>query len=104
MPKSRKPARAVGRRSFLTGVATAAAGAAALTRAPAADVEAAQRGTSDAPPPSPAQIEREAGNTRPPAAPRTGERAAVRQFGEVGQMGELSHHAGADEAYADHRR
>jgi acetolactate synthase I/II/III large subunit len=78
MPKSRKPARAVGRRSFLTGVATAAAGAAALTRAPAADVEAAQRGTSDAPPPSPAQIERDAGNTRPPAAPRPGERAAVR--------------------------
>jgi acetolactate synthase I/II/III large subunit len=80
MPKSRKPSGAVGRRSFLTGVATAAAGAAALSRAPATDVEAAQRGTSDAsaPPPSPAQIERDAGNARPPARPQPGERVAVR--------------------------
>lgn len=82
MPKARKLTRGVGRRGFLTGVATAAAGAAALGRAPVTDVEAAQsqsgRSSGPAPPPSPAQIERDAGNARPPAAPRPGERAAVR--------------------------
>jgi acetolactate synthase I/II/III large subunit len=80
MAKPMKREGAVSRRGFLTGVATGAAGAAALTHAPVPDVEAAQRGESNAPapPPSPAQIERDAGNARPPAPPRSGERAVVR--------------------------
>jgi acetolactate synthase I/II/III large subunit len=80
MPKSKKPERAIGRRGFLTGVATAAAGAAALTRIPGADAEAAQRGESNAPapPPSPAQVDRDAGSVRPPARATAGERAVVR--------------------------
>jgi acetolactate synthase-1/2/3 large subunit len=78
MAKPTKRERAVSRRGFLTGVATGAAGAAALTRVPGGDVEAAQRGESSAPAPSPAQIERDAGNVRPPARPAAGERAAVR--------------------------
>ena len=82
MQKSKKPERAIGRRGFLTGVATAAAGAAALTRIPGAgaDAEAAQRGESNAPapPPSPAQVDRDAGSVRPPAGPAPGGRAVVR--------------------------
>jgi acetolactate synthase-1/2/3 large subunit len=80
MSKSKKLGRAVGRRGFLTGVATAAAGAAALTRIPVSGFEAAQRGESDAPapPPSPAQVDRDAGSVRPPARPAPGERAVVR--------------------------
>lgn len=78
MAKSKKTA--VDRRRFLKGAATAAAGAAALA-APVADAEAAQRGSStasgtSAPPPSSPQVERDAGNVRPPAAP--GHRASVR--------------------------
>ena len=69
MAKPKKTERAVSRRGFLTGVATAAAGAAALTRVPGADVEAAQRGDPPRRAPSPAQIERDAGNVRPPRAP-----------------------------------
>jgi acetolactate synthase-1/2/3 large subunit len=73
---------AVTRRGFLKGAATAAAGAAAIgnaavtSAAPASDDR--RVGPDAAPPPSPAQIERDAGNARPPAAPRPGERAAVR--------------------------
>ncbi len=80
MTKSKKPERAIGRRGFLTGVATAAAGAAALTRIPGTEAEAAQRGESTAavPPPSPAQVDRDAGSVRPPARPAAGERAVVR--------------------------
>jgi acetolactate synthase-1/2/3 large subunit len=80
MQKSRKPERAIGRRGFLTGVASAAAGAAALTRIPGAHAEAAQRGEANAPapPPSPAQVDRDAGSVRPPARPAPGERAVVR--------------------------
>jgi acetolactate synthase-1/2/3 large subunit len=80
MPKSRKAERAIGRRGFLTGVATAAAGAAALTRIPGADAAAAQRGESNtpAPPPSQVQVDRDAGTVRPPARPSSGERAVVR--------------------------
>jgi acetolactate synthase I/II/III large subunit len=79
----RKSARgAVSRRGFLKGAATATAGAAVLTsQARGADVEAGQQGErapGAAPPPSAAQLERDAGNVRPPAGPRTGERAAVR--------------------------
>jgi thiamine pyrophosphate-dependent acetolactate synthase large subunit-like protein len=65
----------------LKGAATAAAGAAALTGGPVTDAVAAQSnsGSPDsAPPPSPAQIERDAGNVRPPAAARSGQRAVVR--------------------------
>jgi len=65
----------------LKGAATAAAGAAALTGVPVTDAGAAQStgGSPDsAPPPSPAQVERDAGNVRPPAAARPGQRAAVR--------------------------
>ena len=81
MPKAKKLGRTVGRRGFLTGVVTAAAGAAALTRIPVSGLEAAQRGESNAPapPPSPAQVDRDAGSARPPVArPRPGERAVVR--------------------------
>ena len=89
MPKSKKPERAIGRRGFLTGVATAAAGAAALTRIPGAgaDAEAAQRGESNAPapPPSPAQVDRDAGSVRPPARPTA--RRARRRASRIGPDG-----------------
>jgi acetolactate synthase I/II/III large subunit len=80
MPKSKKPERAIGRRGFLTGVATAAAGAAALTQMPGAKAKAAQRGESNAPapPPSQAQVDRDAGSVSPPARPAPGQRAVVR--------------------------
>jgi acetolactate synthase-1/2/3 large subunit len=80
VPKSKKLGSAVGRRGFLTGIATAAASAAALTRIPASDLEAAQRGEPNppVPPPSPAQVDRDAGSVRPPARPAPGERAVVR--------------------------
>ena len=83
MAKRRRTQGAVSRRGFLKGTATAAAGAAALaTHLPVADAEGAQdRGAASdppAPPPSAAQVERDAGNVRPPARPGPGERAAVR--------------------------
>jgi acetolactate synthase I/II/III large subunit len=73
----------VNRRGFLKGAATAAAGAAALaTQVPAAGAGAPQQpaapaGNAPAPPPSAAQIERDAGEVRPPAASGNA-RAAVR--------------------------
>src|SRR5689334_4592872 len=81
MAKSRTTESAVTRRGFLKGAATAAAGAAAISNAAvtsAAPAEDSRVGSDAAPPPSPGQIERDAGNARPPAAPRPGERAAVR--------------------------
>ena len=81
MPRPKKADRAVSRRGFLKGAATAAAGAAALTT-PGASVEAGQgagpTANAAAPPPSSAQIERDAGNVSPPVRPRGGERAVVR--------------------------
>jgi thiamine pyrophosphate-dependent acetolactate synthase large subunit-like protein len=65
----------------LKEAATAAAGAAALNNVSVTSAVAAQdsRSASDsAPPPSSTQLERDAGNVRPPAAPRAGERAVVR--------------------------
>jgi acetolactate synthase-1/2/3 large subunit len=82
MAKSNKTPHVVTRRGFLKGAATTAAGAAALTTGfPPADVEAAQSGAAPnaaAPPPSTGQLERDAGDVRPPARPRAGERASVR--------------------------
>jgi len=81
MARSKKSQGRVTRRGFLQGAATAAAGAAALTNGSVTDVVAAQgSGASPeaAPPPSPAQIERDAGDVRPPAAVRSGQRAVVR--------------------------
>ena len=80
MAKSQK--RAVNRRGFLKGAATAAAGAAAIaTNVPAADAEE-QRGAAapnaPAPPPTAAQVERDAGNVTPPGPARPNQRAAVR--------------------------
>jgi thiamine pyrophosphate-dependent acetolactate synthase large subunit-like protein len=81
MAKSKKTASPVSRRGFLKGAATAAAGAAALTNVPVTSAGAGQgsSGALDlAQPPSPGQVERDAGNVRPPVAPRPGERAVVR--------------------------
>ena len=77
MAKSQKTS--VGRRGFLKNAAAGAAGAAALvTTTPLVEAQAqgsaraswrpAQRG---APAPTQAQLDREAGNVRPPAAART---------------------------------
>lgn len=80
MAKSKKTV--VDRRRFLKGAATAAAGAAALaTPVAATGAQAAQRGGgaasgTSAPSPSSAQVERDAGNVRPPAGPA--HRAVVR--------------------------
>ena len=81
MARSKKAHGSVTRRGFLKGAATAAAGAAALTNAPIAEAVAAQQSgvpSGSAPAPSAAQIERDAGNVRPPAAPRSGQRAVLR--------------------------
>jgi len=79
MARTKKTQHPVTRRGFLKGAATAAAGAAALTNGPLAGAVSAQ-GTNvspeAAPPPSPAQLERDAGNVRPPVRP--GQRAVVR--------------------------
>src|SRR5258705_2099621 len=78
MARSKQTQRPVTRRGFLKGAATAAGGAAALTNGPLAGAVAAQGtngSTEPAPPPSPAQVERDAGNVRPPVRP--GQRAVV---------------------------
>src|SRR6266540_2622211 len=74
---------AVNRRRFLKGAAAAAASAAALaTHIPAAEAEAAQRASGaqegGAPAPTPAQIERDGGNVRPPATAGPAQRAVMR--------------------------
>jgi acetolactate synthase-1/2/3 large subunit len=73
MAKSNKTS--VGRRGFLKNAAAGAAGAAALvTSTPLADAQSGSgraASTSNAPPPSPTQLDREAGNIRPPVAVRT---------------------------------
>jgi acetolactate synthase-1/2/3 large subunit len=81
MAKSKKTDSPVTRRGFLKGAATAAAGAAALTNVPVTSAGAGQGSSAaldSAPPPSPGQVERDAGNVRPPVALRPGERAVVR--------------------------
>ncbi len=81
MARSKKAQSRVTRRGFLKGAATAAAGAAALTNGPITDAVAAQGGNvspESAPSPSSAQVERDAGSVRPPAAVRVGQRAVVR--------------------------
>ena len=72
MARSKKAHGSVTRRGFLKG---------ALTNAPIAEAVAAQQSgvpSGSAPAPSAAQIERDAGNVRPPAAPRSGQRAVLR--------------------------
>ena len=69
---AKSPKASVGRRSFLRG----AAGAAALVTAPAAKTQPQSNETtvppdSGVPAPAQAQLEREAGNIRPPVAART---------------------------------
>jgi len=81
MAKSKKTDSPVTRRGFLKGAATAAAGAAALTNVAVTSAGAGQGGSAaldSAPPPSPGQVERDAGNVRPPVALPPGERAVVR--------------------------
>jgi thiamine pyrophosphate-dependent acetolactate synthase large subunit-like protein len=81
MAKSKKTDSPVTRRGFLKGAATAAAGAAALTNVAVTSAGAGQGGSAaldSAPPPSPGQVERDAGNARPPVALPPGERAVVR--------------------------
>jgi thiamine pyrophosphate-dependent acetolactate synthase large subunit-like protein len=81
MSKSKKTESSVTRRGFLKGAATAAAGAAALTNVAVTSAGAGQGSSAaldSAPPPSPGQVERDAGNARPPVALRPGERAVVR--------------------------
>ena len=80
MARSKKAQGRVTRRGFLKGAATAAAGAAALTNGPITDAVAAPAGGNSpesAPPPTAAQIERDAGSVRP-AVIRAGQRAVVR--------------------------
>src|SRR5580704_9172700 len=74
MAKSQKTS--VGRRGFLKNAAAGAAGAAALvTTTPLVEAQSQSNGTSAAaaavPAPTQAQLAREAGNVRPPAAVRT---------------------------------
>jgi thiamine pyrophosphate-dependent acetolactate synthase large subunit-like protein len=74
MAKSQKPS--VGRRGFLKNAAAGAAGAAALvTSTPLIEAQTQGRGRSGGasavPAPTDAQLEREAGNIRPPVAVRT---------------------------------
>ncbi|MET0211540.1 MAG: thiamine pyrophosphate-binding protein, partial [Vicinamibacterales bacterium] len=78
---SRSKKLAVNRRGFLKGAATAAAGAAAIaTHVPETDAQTqpggSERSNTSAPPPSTAQLERDAGAVRPPTGGNT--RAAVR--------------------------
>ena len=81
MPKSKKLV--VNRRGFLKGAATAAAGAAAIaTQVPESGAQTQQtppagapRSNTPAPPPTAAQLERDAGAVRPPGG---NTRAAVR--------------------------
>ena len=80
MARSKKAQGRVTRRGFLKGAATAA-GAAALTSGSAVAGSDLHDGSSpqteSAPPPSPAQVERDAGNVVPPAAARPGQQRAV---------------------------
>ncbi len=73
MAKSKKTS--VGRRGFLKNAAAGAAGAAALvTSTPLAEAQSGSgraASTSNAPPPSQTQLDRDAGNIRPPVAART---------------------------------
>jgi acetolactate synthase I/II/III large subunit len=81
MAKSRRTESPVTRRGFLKGAATAAAGAAAMGNVAVTSAALRQgrgAGSDAAPPPSPGQIERDAGDVRPPAALRPGQRAVVR--------------------------
>ena len=82
MVKSKKTQGPVTRRDFLKGAATVTAGAAALADVPVTAVDAAQQRDGavsvSAPPLSPDQVERDAGNVRPPARPAPGERRVVR--------------------------
>ena len=81
MPKSKHTESTVTRRGFLKGAATAAAGAAAMGNAAVTSATPAQdgrAGSDAAPPPASAQIERDAGNVRPPSISRPGGRAVVR--------------------------
>ncbi len=90
MAKSNKLS--VDRRGFLKGAATAAAGAAAIaTSMPGADVEAGQRGggagqagggqgAAPAPPPTPEQVQRDAGSVSPTGTPG---RAVVRPASDL---------------------
>ena len=81
MAKSKSVEGPVTRRGFLKGAATAAAGAAAIGNVVvtgAAPAQDSRTGSDAAPPPSPGQIERDAGNARPPVAARSGARAVVR--------------------------
>jgi hypothetical protein len=69
VPKSKKLA--INRRGFLKGAASAAAGAAALaTQVPESDAQTQPAGpgrsNTPAPPPTAAQLERDAGAVRPP--------------------------------------
>jgi thiamine pyrophosphate-dependent acetolactate synthase large subunit-like protein len=78
---SRSKKLAVNRRGFLKGAATAAAGAAAIvTHVPETDAQTQpagpERSNASAPPPSAAQLERDAGAVAPPTGGNT--RAAVR--------------------------
>jgi len=78
---SRSTKLVVNRRGFLKGAATAAAGAAAIaTHVPETDAQTQpagpERSNASAPPPSAAQLERDAGAVRPPTGGNT--RAAVR--------------------------
>src|SRR4051812_3113358 len=94
MAKLRRPA--VNRREFFKGAATAAAGAAAFAAAaPIADVDAqgvAQAGgrgnNAAVPPPTPEQINRDAGDVRPArnqrAAARPGSDLMVQVLKDVG--------------------
>src|ERR1043166_2851146 len=82
MPKVRSATREVSRRGFLKGAATAAAGAAAIATDGHATVASQQnagtpRSNSSAPPPSPPQVERDAGYVAPSALAGN-ERAVVR--------------------------
>lgn len=82
MVKSKKTEGPVTRRDFLKGAATVTAGAAALANVPVTGVDAAPQregaASVSAPPLSPDQVERDAGNVRPPARPAPGERRVVR--------------------------
>ncbi len=81
MARSHRAQGPVSRRGFLKGAATVAAGTAALSNGSVTDAVAGQGSggsAGPAPPPSAAQLERDAGNLRPPAAIRPGQRAVIR--------------------------
>ena len=81
MARSHRAQGPVTRRGFLKGAATVAAGTAALSNGSVTDAVAGQGSGGSAapvPPLSAAQLERDAGNLRPPAAIRPGQRAVIR--------------------------